>query len=229
MSFVRQSFLLIPSVSICNISLLAKIFANIIEELALTLTSLLAQQLQQGIHLTATALNDRGEFLTLSQGHADALDGDIGYLVAVAGFLDAPIHLDRRLIAVGESDFALHERAVVALRPGATDLELLARIGVEADGIGVDDIGLEKLGELLALLLARGTPIGSEDEARDRRQIEGLVEENALTALAPRSAMKPAGSVAARAGVATPAARARIMTAIRGANRKNIEIPVFGQ
>src|SRR5262249_9973064 len=53
----------------------------------------------------------------------------------------------------------------------------LAAIFVEAHGIGVNLVVAEQPLELLLLLRRRGAPIGAEHEARQRLDIEALVEE----------------------------------------------------
>jgi len=71
--------------------------------------------------------------------------------------------------AAGLRDDALDERRIVALGARRGHLELLAAILVEADGIGVDDIGLEEGDEGAALLLGGDAPV----IASTKREIAG--------------------------------------------------------
>jgi len=96
---------------------------------------------------------------------------------------EAPVDPDRRTVGGGKSGWDTREgRIAVAAR--SHHLQLLARVLIEAHGIGVHDVALEQLGEFLALLVGGRAPVGSEDEPRDRRNIEAFIEQGAELPLA---------------------------------------------
>src|SRR6266446_6124708 len=149
----------------------------------LGLTGSLTQKLQLSLKLTAATLNDRGEFLALGQSHADALDHDVGDVVALIGAADPPIDQDRPSTA-RSGDLALNNGAPLAIKARAAHGQRLTRKGARTHRISMNDKGLEEPYEFLTLRIARCRPIASEHETGDRRNIEALAEEDSKLVLA---------------------------------------------
>src|ERR1700739_2944995 len=85
---------------------------------------LLAHHRNKAAHLSAIALNDRGEFRALRRRHADALDDHIiDFVAAVVVGDQPPIDLQRRRVA-GADDVRRYDHPV-AIAVAAADLECL--------------------------------------------------------------------------------------------------------
>src|SRR5437868_13053262 len=110
----------------------------------------------------------------LRAGGADAVDENIGDLVAMIGRVEPPIDPDRR--ATIDLDPARYgDRFPIRLAPQY--LEACAAEGAEGGGIADDDIILVKFDELLPLHRGRGTPICPESKTGAGFDVEILTEE----------------------------------------------------
>jgi hypothetical protein len=98
--------------------------------------------------MPVVALDDRDQVGVMRTGHADAVDDQIGHLVAMVGRVELPIDSDRRR-AVDLDPARYDELSLIGAAP--QHLEAFAAEGAEVDGIADDDVILVKFDELLPL------------------------------------------------------------------------------
>src|SRR5271165_4997360 len=104
---------------------------------------LLPHQREQPAHLTALALDHRGEFGALRHHHADPLDDDVVYLEGALVGDEPPIDLERGAVARVD-DVGRYDDPVLVASTAAHLEHLTADIG-EAGAVHIDDIILEQL------------------------------------------------------------------------------------
>ena len=124
--------------------------------------------------MSAAALDQRCEFGTLRQPHADAVDNDVADLVKPILRSQSPLDFDRRA-ARWANDLARHDRPS---RTGsaARHFEGLAVIVCKSLTVDANDIILEEAAKFLLLRLARDPPIRSEHKPGHAWNVEILLQ-----------------------------------------------------
>ncbi len=126
-------------------------------------------------------LDDGAELRALGDRHADAFHHHVDDAIAPVRGAHQPVELQGR--APGPAEEALDHDHALAVGPGLDHVERLARVALEARGVGGDNELLEQAPVLLELLRRGLTPVAAEHEPADGLDVEALEEKPAKLGL----------------------------------------------